>query len=464
MIGKLIKGSGFRGALNYLFHGNDARKNKSPEIVGSNMAGITARQLSKEFSALRKLRPTLGKAVCHISLSIPADDMKLNNQTWGEIAETFIQELGFTDCPFVAVKHNDTDHQHIHILASRIKINGDVVSDKNDFKRAEDIIRKLEKKFGLSAVLPSNQAPKKRGKRFKNEKEIIMNKSNEVTTAIDQALNEAKDLPSFIDCCNKQNITVKPYIEDSKVIGTSYLYEGMSYKASSLGREYQWRSIAEKYKHDPEFMHLGVLGRIQKQKNIFDNQAYHPDMTNEELKDARRDVVDPDYLEKVWTTFKDEIQEARFHKNSLIISFSNGGRLVDTGDRIYARDMNDKDASEHMIMLAKLKGWQKISFKGNDNFIGLAMEEALRNGIDVIASNDAQSRILAIVKQKLDQEQAELTLTPQDPAIEIDEENKPTLSIQDAKDRLNGKRALDDNTFGDDRPKPSNKPSLRKGV
>lgn len=464
MIAKLIKGSGFRGALNYLFNGNEKSRNKSPEILGGNMAGLTARQLSKEFSALRILRPTLGKAVCHISLSIPADDKKLNNQTWGEIAETFIQELGFTDCPFVAVKHNDTDHQHIHILASRIKTNGDVVSDKNDFKRAEDIIRKLEKKFGLSAVLPSNQTPKRRGKRFKNEKEIIMNKSNEVITAINQALDEAKDLQGFIDCCNKQEITVKPYIEDGKVIGTSYIYEGISYKASTLGREYQWPNIAQKYNHDTKFIHLGVLGRIQKQKNIFDNQAYHPDMTNEELKDARRDVVDPDYLEKVWDLFKDEIQEARFHKNSLIISFSNGGRLVDTGDRIYARDMNDKDASEHMIKLAKLKGWQKISFKGNDNFIGLAMEEALRNGIDVIASNDAQNKILAIVKQKLDQEQAELTLTPQDPAIEIDEESKPTLSIQDAKDRLNGKRALDDNTFGDDRPKPSNKPSLRKGV
>ena len=464
MIAKLIKGSGFRGALDYLFHGNDKSRSKSPEIVGGNMAGLAARQLSKEFSALRKLRPTLGKAVCHISLSIPEDDKKLANQTWGEIAETFIQELGFTDCPFVAVKHNDTDHQHIHILASRIKINGDVVSDKNDFKRAEDIIRKLEKKFGLSAVLPSNQAPKKRGKRFKNEKEITMNKSNEVTTAIDQALGEAKDLQGFIECCNKQEITVKPYIEDGKVIGTSYIYEGISYKASTLGREYQWPSIAQKYNHDTKFIHLGVLGRIQKQKNIFDNQAYHPDMTTEELKDARRDAVDPEYLEKVWDLFKEEIQEAKFHKNSLIISFSNGGRLVDTGDRIYARDMNDKDASEHMIMLAKLKGWQKISFKGNDNFIGLAMEEALRNGIDVIASNDAQSRILAIVKQKLDQEQAELTLTPQNPTIVIDEESKPTLSIQDAKDRLNGKRALDDNTFGDDRHKSSNKPSLRKGV
>lgn len=255
-----------------------------------------------------------------------------------------------------------------------------------------------------------------------------------------------------------------PIDKDGKVIGTSYIYEGISYKASTLGREYQWPSIAQKYNHDTKFIHLGVLGRIQKQKNIFDNQAFHPDMTTEELKDARRDAVDPEYLEKVWDLFKDEIQEAKFHKNSLIISFSNGGRLVDTGDRIYARDMNDKEAAEHIVKLAKMKGWQKISFKGNDNFIGLAMEEALKKNIAVVASNEVQSKILAMVKQKLEQEQDELTLTPQEPTSTSDGESKPSLNIQDAKDRLNGKRALEDNTFGDDRPKPSNKPSLRKGV
>ena len=69
-----------------------------------------------------------------------------------------------------------------------------------------------------------------------------------------------------------------------------------------------------------------------------------------------------------------------------------------------------------------------------------------------------------MVKQKLEQEQAELTLSPQEPSSTNDGDTKPSLSIQDAKDRLNGKRALEDNTFGDDRPKTANKPNQRKAV
>lgn len=237
MIAKLIKGSGFRGALNYLFNGNEKSSNKSAEIVTSNMAGLTPRHLSSEFSALRKLRPTLGKAVCHISLSIPSDDKKLSKQTWGEIAETFIQELGFKDCPFVAVKHNDTDHQHIHILASRIKTNGEVVSDKNDFKRSEDIIRRLENKFGLSAVLPSNQTPKKRGKRYQNEKELKMNKHQEIAKAINQAIINANHMTGFIDECEKRGVALKPYIDNGKVKGLSYRYQDEWYKASSISKQ-----------------------------------------------------------------------------------------------------------------------------------------------------------------------------------------------------------------------------------
>lgn len=299
MIAKLIKGSGFRGALNYIFNGNEKSSNKSAEIVGGNMAGLTPRQLSSEFSALRKLRPTLGKAVCHISLSIPSNDKQLSKQTWGEIAETFIQELGFKDCPFIAVKHNDTDHQHIHILASRIKTNGEVVSDKNDFKRSEDIIRRLENKFGLSAVLPSNQTPKKRGKRFKNEKELKMNKHQEIAKTINQAILNAKNMNGFIDECEKRGVALKPYLDNTKVKGLSYRYEGEWYKASSIGNEYQWAPLAKQYGQDPEYIHLSILGRLLKQENIFDNQCFMPPQKPNGTRNEKRNILEPEYLEEV---------------------------------------------------------------------------------------------------------------------------------------------------------------------
>jgi len=469
MIAKLIKGSGFRGALNYIFNGNEKSSNKSAEIVSSNMAGLTPRHLSSEFSALRKLRPTLGKAVCHISLSIPSDDKKLSKQTWGEIAETFIQELGFKDCPFIAVKHNDTDHQHIHILASRIKTNGEVVSDKNDFKRSEDIIRRLENKFGLSAVLPSNQTPKKRGKRFKNEKELKMNKHQEIAKAINQAIVNAKNMNGFIDECEKRGVALKPYLDNTKVKGLSYRYQGEWYKASSIGNEYQWGPLAKQYGQDPDYIHLSVLGRLLKQENIIDNQCFMPPQKPNGTRNEKRNILEPEYLEEVWALFDDELQEAGPRKDCVVFIFKDGGRITDKGDRIYTSAMDDKKSAEVMVKIAILKGWKSVQFKGNKNFIFFAMEEALLNGLEVVPIDEEQKKILLQVQQKINQGRAQLTLEPE-PDIQqaspenVDDDDVLKINIQDSKSRLLGKRALDSNLFARDNNGPSPKNTPKKGV
>ena len=74
MIAKLIKGKGFRGALEY-----DLKQGKGV-LLETNMAGQTPKELAREFGIIRALRPTLGKAVCHVSLSIhPTEHLPMNS-------------------------------------------------------------------------------------------------------------------------------------------------------------------------------------------------------------------------------------------------------------------------------------------------------------------------------------------------------------------------------------------------
>jgi hypothetical protein len=170
MIGKVVKGTGFRGAANYLLTGKTPTSGKRGVIIGSNMAGTTPRQLASEFGAFRKLRPTLGKAVLHVSLSPSPHDRVLSDAELADIGQQYLEGMGFGDCPFVIVRHDDTDHPHIHMLASRITTSGDVVSDKQDFKRSEALIRQLETAFGLAAVTPSTKTPKPRRNTMHPEK------------------------------------------------------------------------------------------------------------------------------------------------------------------------------------------------------------------------------------------------------------------------------------------------------
>ena len=154
MIGKIApKGKGFRGLATYLLRQDRGR------IVAGPMAGRTPRELAREFGALRKLNPRVTKAVAHLMLSPSSEDAPISDEQWQAIAQRYIEAMGFENSAWVAVLHQDTDHQHIHIIASRIDFSGKTVSDSNDFRRSEAIVRKIEQELHLRR-LPSPASPK----------------------------------------------------------------------------------------------------------------------------------------------------------------------------------------------------------------------------------------------------------------------------------------------------------------
>ena len=88
MIAKMSKGRGFRGALNY-----DITK-EGGRIISTNMAGKNPRELAAEFGEIRKLRPNLGKAVMHVSLSAALGE-KLTDEKWQGIGQRYLRGMGF---------------------------------------------------------------------------------------------------------------------------------------------------------------------------------------------------------------------------------------------------------------------------------------------------------------------------------------------------------------------------------
>lgn len=149
MIASISKGTSSRGLLTYIV--GDPAEPRGVRVAG-NMAGRTIRELAAEFGLVRKMRPTLGRAIAHVSLSLPAEDRHPTPAEWAAMAESFIVEMGFTDCPWVAFEHTDTEHHHIHLAISRIRADGTVIPDAGDFRRAQAVSRRLEKIYGLTAV------------------------------------------------------------------------------------------------------------------------------------------------------------------------------------------------------------------------------------------------------------------------------------------------------------------------
>lgn len=143
MIVKISKGRSWAGAHQYIY-----KDGKASHLLG-NLPFQNFSQASRIVGEFRKLRPNLKKAIAHYSLSLPPNE-HLTDEQWRSVATEFILKMGHVDCPHVCFKHTDTNHAHIHILALRIDSRGGVVSDKNDFARAESVARALEQRMGLT--------------------------------------------------------------------------------------------------------------------------------------------------------------------------------------------------------------------------------------------------------------------------------------------------------------------------
>ena len=140
MIAKAIKGKGFRGALEYDLNKEHGR------VIDTNMEGSTPRELAQEFGAIRKLRPNLGKAVLHVSLSA-APGEHLSDDQWTEVGRRYLQHMALNDNQYITTRHKDTNHEHVHLLVKRIPFEGAVTSDSQDYRRQDVLMRALERDF-----------------------------------------------------------------------------------------------------------------------------------------------------------------------------------------------------------------------------------------------------------------------------------------------------------------------------
>jgi RepB DNA-primase from phage plasmid/Relaxase/Mobilisation nuclease domain len=254
MIAKAVKGKGFRGALEY-----DLTK-EGGQVLDTNMAGENPRELAAEFGEIRKLRPNLGKAVLHVSLSA-APGENLTDEQWREIGKRYIDGMGLEKNQFIVTRHTDTEHEHIHILANRIRFDGSVTSDSQDYKRQEAIMRELERDYGLQRVAPSIEAERKAPTKGEIEGGIRTGQPSAKQQLQQLCDGAAKDCHSFteyqerLDAAGVELVPVAQ-LEGAKLSGLSYRLDGVTMKGSDLGKAYSPAGLAKRgvtYEQDRDF-------------------------------------------------------------------------------------------------------------------------------------------------------------------------------------------------------------------
>ncbi|MBD2772583.1 relaxase/mobilization nuclease domain-containing protein [Iningainema tapete] len=249
MIGKQIKGTDFYGCLDYVLG------KEGTELIGGNMVGETPAELFQEFQLsvqrherTRTKKPTR-KVVYHATLSVPAEEA-LFNDTWCAIAENYLQGMGFDDNQYILARHTDTEHNHVHIVASRLRLNGSTVSEWQDYKRSEELIRDLEKKYELTPA-PSSFEKERRspttGERRLTKRTGEISARKKLQDTIDQLTQDSPTMLDLIGQLKDQGIDVRVSPTPTGEMGISYQLNGIAFSGTHLGKAYTFKGL-QKYR------------------------------------------------------------------------------------------------------------------------------------------------------------------------------------------------------------------------
>ncbi|MTG98898.1 relaxase/mobilization nuclease domain-containing protein [Myroides sp. BIT-d1] len=160
MIAKIGKGSNLIGALSY----NQLKVDKGQGAVlftnylpePNNSSNYLA-QLYKHFEPYLLLNNKTEKNVRHISLN-PNPIDNIDDNSLNEIAQEYMNNMGYENQPYIVYKHSDIEREHIHIVTVCTDLQGKKIEDKFDHLKSMKTCREIEKQFNLTSSV--NQTSK----------------------------------------------------------------------------------------------------------------------------------------------------------------------------------------------------------------------------------------------------------------------------------------------------------------
>ncbi len=232
MIGKLKKGSSFGGCIRYVTGKDEAKILASDGVLlGTNT------EMAQSFELQRQLNPRIKKPVGHIALSFkPEDKPRLTDEFMAKIALEYMQMMGIKDTQFIIVRHHNTDNPHCHIVYNRINNEGMLISDRNDYRRNEQVTKALKSKYGFTYGTDKSNTNTRKLRNAERAKYEIHN-------AVKSALRMADSWDEFKSELAKRGVHLEFVYKDkerTKVQGIRFCKDGYSFKGTQISREYSF--------------------------------------------------------------------------------------------------------------------------------------------------------------------------------------------------------------------------------
>ena len=238
MIGKIVTGKSFGGAVEYVL-----RKEKVRLLDSDGVDTESIRSIIDDFNFQRKARREIAKVVGHISLSFHRDDAPtLTDDRMRELAAAYMECMGIADTQYIVARHNDTEHPHLHIIYNRVKYDRTLVADKNERRRNVKVCKQLKRRYGLTF---SNGRQNIKTERLHGADKV----RQEVFDAITRILPKCDRIADLSAKLKRQGIGVQ-FVHrgnDPKkaVQGVTFTKDGLTFKGSQVDRKFSYAGLSK---------------------------------------------------------------------------------------------------------------------------------------------------------------------------------------------------------------------------
>ena len=248
MIGKCKAIAHGSTALDYIF-----REGKlGYRLAFHNLCSREPKTIYEEMKVVSNYNSRCLNKFLRIEIGIaPQDEKRLPVSELMGIAHLFAKRMGLDNHQWVAVTHKDTDNRHIHIIANRISLYGEVYDTTFVSNKAAKVAEEISREKGLT-IAKEIKAERKHQKTKANPTREQTKK--EVQQICYSLLDKYRGTgitghSMFLYELNKNNIAIERMKnKQGKVYGLKFSYVGQTFKASEIGREFGYRSLQKNFK------------------------------------------------------------------------------------------------------------------------------------------------------------------------------------------------------------------------
>ena len=247
MIGKCKAIAHGNNALEYIFREGKLGKT----LLFHNLCGTTPKEIYEEMKMVSDYNTRCRNKFLRIEIGIaPQDERKLPVSELMRIAHLFAKRMGLDNHQWVAVTHKDTDNRHIHIIANRISLYGEVYDTTFVSNRAARVAEEISREKGLTIAKEVKAERKHQKTKANPTREQTKQQVQQICYAL---LDKYKGggisgHSMFLYELNKNNIIIERMKnKQGKVYGLKFSYCGQTFKASEIGREFGYHSLQKNF-------------------------------------------------------------------------------------------------------------------------------------------------------------------------------------------------------------------------